>query len=154
VVGDDHKLRLGWSLPIEHLTLAAGIFAMYLALTQPWGVAPDGTAIMLTPGAYQAAVYTTGALTVLGGLLVLLNKRMGCLALVGCLTLFAIPILVAATLGGIEVFTQLHVVPHLSPTNVKVTNRGFFLWWGGLAVTLIGLLFEVVTHRRKGIIGI
>ena len=146
--------RLGWSLPIEHIVLAAGLVGMFLALSQPWGSDVHGNAIYLGSIAYRAAYYTLGGLTVLGGLLVLLNRRMGCLAFAGCLMLFMIPIVVAASVGGIETLTQLHVIPHLTPENVKITNRGFFLWWGGLGVTIIGLLFEVITHRRKGLIGI
>jgi hypothetical protein len=122
---------------------------MFLALSQPWGSDAQGHAIYLSPIAHQAAYYTLAGMSILGGLLVLLRQRLGCLFFVGCLGLFAIPLLVAATLGGIEVLTQLHVVPHITPENVKMTNRGFFLWWGGLAVTLVGLLFEVLTHRRK-----
>ncbi len=149
-----HRLHLGFSLPIEHIVLGAGIVGMFLALSQPWGVDARGHAIFLPDIAYHAAYYTVGGLTVLSGLLVLLNRRMGCLAMIGCLGLFVIPLAVAATIGGIEVLTQLHVVPHLTSANVKTTNRGFFLWWGGMAVTLIGLLFEVITHRKKGLIGI
>jgi len=148
------RSHIGFSLPIEHIVLGAGIVGMFLALSQPWGVDAQGHAIFLPSIAYRAAYYAVGGLTVLSGLLVLLNRRMGCLAMIGCLGLFIIPLAVAATLGGIEVLTQLHVVPHLTPANVKVTNRGFFLWWGGLAVTIVGLLFELITHRKKGLIGI
>jgi hypothetical protein len=144
----------GWSLPIEHIVLAAGVVGMFLSLTQPWGTDATGKRIMLMPPASQAAYYVLIALAVLGGLLALLNRRMGCLAMIGCLGLLAVPILAAATIGGIEVFTQLHVIPHITPTNVKLTNRGFFLWWGGLAVTLVGVLFEIITHRRRGLLGI
>jgi hypothetical protein len=144
----------GWSLPIEHIVLAAGIVGMFLSLTQPWGTDATGKRIMLMPPASQAAYYVLIALAALGGLLVLLNRRMGCLAMIGCLGLLAVPILAAATIGGIEVFTQLHVIPHITPANVKVTNRGFFLWWGGLAVTLVGVLFEIITHRKRGLLGI
>jgi hypothetical protein len=151
---EQHRRHIGFSLPIEHIVLGAGIVGMFLALSQPWGVDAQGHAIFLPSIAYRAAYYTVGGLTVLSGLLVLLNRRMGCLAMIGCLGLFIIPLAVAATLGGIEVLTQMHVVPHLTPANVKVTNRGFFLWWGGLAVTIVGLLFEVITHRKKGLIGI
>ncbi len=151
-----HRQRhaFGWSLPIEHIVLAAGIVGMFLALTQPWGVDAHGNTIYLSALTYRAGYYTIGGLAVLGGLLALLNRRMGCLAMIGCLGLFVIPIVVAATVGGIEVFTQLHVVPHLTSANVQGANRGFFLWWGGLAVTIVGLLFEVITHRRKGLLGI
>jgi hypothetical protein len=144
----------GWSLPIEHIVLAAGIVGMFLALTQPWGADAHGNALYLSAITYRAGYYAIGGLAVLGGLLALLNRRMGCLALLGCLGLFALPIVLAATVGGIEVFTQLHVVPHLTTANVQGTNRGFFLWWGGLAVTIAGLFFEVITHRRKGLLGI
>lgn len=144
----------GWSLPIEHIVLAAGIVGMFLSLTQPWGTDAAGHRITLMPPASQAAYYVLIALAALGGLLALLNRRMGCLAMIGCLGLLAIPILAAATIGGIEVFTQLHVIPHITSTNVKVTNRGFFLWWGGLGVTLVGILFEIITHRKRGLLGI
>ncbi|MBF6592726.1 MAG: hypothetical protein IVW57_19620 [Ktedonobacterales bacterium] len=154
--GHEHlqRHRFGWSLPVEHLVLAAGIVAMFLALTQPWGVDATGRPILLSDLSYQVAYYTIGALTVLSGLLVLLNRRMGCLAFAGCLALFVIPLLVAASIGGFEILTSLRVIPQLTPDAVKATNRGFFLWWGGLAVMVVGLLFEIITHRRKGIIGI
>lgn len=150
----DRGHRGGWSLPVEHIVLAAGIMGMFLSLSQPWGVDASGHPILLSAYGYKAAYYSIGGLTVLGGLLVLLNRRMGCLAFAGCLTLFLVPLIVAASVGGIEILTQLHVIPHLTSANIKGENRGFFLWWGGLAVTVVGLLFEVITHRRKGLIGI
>ncbi len=150
----EHRHAFGWSLPIEHIVLAVGIVAMLLALSQPWGIDGQGHNITLSALATRIGTYTVGVLAVLGGLLVLLNKRMGCLALIGCLGLFLIPLFLAAGIGGFEILTQLHVIPHLTPANVKFTNRGFFLWWGGMAVLLIGLLLQLVTHRRKGLIGI
>ncbi len=150
----EHHHAFGWSLPIEHIVLAAGVVAMLVALSQPWGIDGQGHNITLSALATRIGTYTVGALAVLGGLLVLLNKRMGCFALIGCLGLFLIPLFLAAGIGGFEILTQLHVIPHLTPANVKVTNRGFFLWWGGMAVLLIGLLLQLVTHRRKGLIGI
>ncbi len=146
--------RGGWSLPIEHIVLAAGVLAMYLALSQPWGMDPQGKRVFLEGIPRQAALYATLGLTGLGAALVLLNKRMGCFALLGCLGLFVIPLLVAATVGGFTVLTQLHVIPHIAIDNIQANNRGFFLWWGGMAVTLVGLALQVITHRRKGLIGI
>ena len=113
-----------------------------------------GQRILLEGVPRQAALYATLGLTGLGAALVLLNKRMGCFALIGCLGLFVVPLLVAATVGGFTVLTQLHVIPHIALNNVQANNLGFFLWWGGMAVTLVGLLLQVITHRRKGLIGI
>jgi hypothetical protein len=150
----EHRKSTGWSLPIEHIVLGMGIVGMLLALSQPWGVDARGHLILLSATSRQIAGYTVGGFAVLGGLLALLNRRMGCLAMIGCLGLFIIPILAAAAIGGFEILTQVHVIPHLTPAGVHQTNRGFFLWWGGLAVTLAGLLLEVVTHRRKSGLGI
>ena len=149
-----HAHKRGWSLPIEHIVLAAGVLAMYLAISQPWGVDTAGHRIFLSATARQAALVATLGLTGLGGLLILLNKRMGCFTLIGCLGLFALPLLVAATVGGFTVLTQLHVVPQIALSNIHANNRGFFLWWGGMVVTIAGLLLQFITHRRKGLIGI
>ncbi len=145
----------GWSLPIEHIVLAAGLVMLALALTQPWGVDARGNEITLTPTTTTIATYAIGASVVLGALLVLLNKRMGCMALIGCLGLFLVPLIVAAGIGGFVAFTNLPAMPHhLSPQNIQATNRGFYLWWGGLAVVLAGLFLQVITHKRKGLLGI
>lgn len=150
----DRRRRFGWSLPIEHIVLAAGVAALWLAITQPWGVDARGHEILLSALAARVATYVAGAVVVLGGLLVLLNRRMGCLAMTGCLGLFALALVAAATVGGVTFLTQIHVLPQLTLANVKTSDRGFFLWWGGMAIIVVGLLLEVVTHRKRGLIGI
>ena len=144
----------GWSLPIEHIVLGAGVAALWFALTQPWGM-QHGVPVILSGHSLQAATIVDWAMTGLSALLILLNKRMGCTALLGCLGIFIIPLVVAAAVGGFTVFSQLHVIPTITQQTVlAASDRGFFLWWGGIAGCIIGLFLQLVTHRRKGIIGI
>jgi len=139
--------RDGLGLPVEHFVLGVGIAALLIATTQPWGTDNKGSTISLnTHAAYVVVIMFAGLST----LLILLNKRMGLLTLLGFLAFFVVPLVLAAAIGGSIVLAQLPVVPPITnPVELSSWDRGFFIWWGGILVVMVGLALEVILHRKK-----
>jgi hypothetical protein len=147
-----HKRRSpGWNLPLQHIVLVTGIAALLIATTQPWGTDKQGNTITLNTNAAYVVVAMIAGLSML---LILLNKHMGLLAMLGFLAFFAVPMVLAAAIGGSIVLAQLPVVPPITnPIELSSWDRGFYIWWGGILFVMVGLALELMMHRKKQNLG-
>lgn len=166
-----------------HIVLLAGVGALWLAITQPWGSDAAGNpiyiqqfsiprisgssgnigplALQTATGLAIAAVIMALGLLLINVIYTLLNKllhrlRLSAVAAVIFVPLFALLILLlladltlAAGFGGLSILSQLPFVRDHGFASIGVAHAapGFYLWWIGIGVTLIGTLGEVFIDR-------
>ncbi len=136
-----------WNLPVEHIVLGAGIVALLLATTQPWGTNNAGHNTALNT---QAAYVVIAMIAGLSTLLMLLNKRVGLLAVSGFLAFFVVPLVLAAAIGGSITLARLPIVPPIiNPVDLSSWDRGFYIWWAGILFVMVGLALELMVPRKK-----
>ncbi len=125
--------------------------------------------INLGPVAYQTATDLVIAVGALGLALILINavtlvinKLLGLIGLSGLASLVFFPVLWllglllflvllgAAGFGGIDTLSQLPIIQSHGIAGVDISQHaiGYYLWWGGIFATFIGMLGQLALRRR------
>jgi hypothetical protein len=119
--------------------------------------------------AIQTATFIASAAVILGATLlalhvvyiglkrVLNHVRLAFLATILFVPLFALllllligDLLLAAGFGGLSALTQLPVIRDSGVVSMEVAHAavGFYLWWLGIIITLVGAIGEIFVDRR------
>jgi len=112
--------------------------------------------LVIATGALSLALILTNSITLI------INKLLGLIGLSGLASLVFVPLLwgMAALLllvlagdagfGGFDTLSQLPIIRDHGIAGVNVAQHaiGFYLWWGGVFATFMGMLGQLALRRR------